>query len=184
MTLGGGFAGGGGRLRGAGGSGARGTGGGDAFGGRGALLGSQGIGNCALARSICKLGFLPAPVCPMPTFLDPMFLLPQSEVPVLLTPKLAVPWFPTPKLFDPALPRPTLPLLSGVHLDAPAGTHSTAIRYWQDGHEQLVLLSRSTPETTPPKVSRVACRYLPALKNPRDLHATSQFCYVQNGALC
>ena len=98
MTLGGGFAGGGGRLRGAGGSVARGTGGGDALGGRGALLGSQGIGKCALARSIFKLGFLPEPVCPTPTFLDPLFLLHQSDVPVLLTPKLAVPWFPTPKL--------------------------------------------------------------------------------------
>ena len=108
-----------------------------------------------LAR-LLVVGFLPVPENPKPRFDEPELLLPQLWLPLLLLPKLAMPLFPTPKLRWPTLLRPMLPFLSGVHLVAPLGRHSTAISQEQDGHQHAAPEDRSVAEATFARASRVA----------------------------
>ena len=110
----------------------------------------------ALRWSMEVVGLPPSPDIPTPRFPSPSLLLPQLLLPLLLLPKLAMPLLPMPKLRYPTLFRPTLPLLSATHLEAPDGTHSTAISQLQDGHQHTVDASKSMASAASLSTSRVA----------------------------
>lgn len=112
--------------------------------------------SCARLDSMADVGFLKVPESETPRFMLPLLPAPQLWLPLLPFPKLLIPWLFTPKLRYPTLLRPTLPLLSGAHLRAPVGTHSTLMSHLQDDRQQDVFVLRSTTVAAPLSTSRVA----------------------------